>query len=123
MLPMPQPPPGPSLEDHFRDRAPQVRAIYDGILATARRHGEATEEPKKTSIHLNRKTAFAGIATRRESLILTLKLDRDLPSPRIAKHERASAHRWHLEIRLTDPEQVDSELQGWIEEAFRLARP
>jgi hypothetical protein len=120
---MPQPILEPAVEDHFDGRAPQVRAIYDRILTAARRHGEVTEDPKKTSIHLNRKTAFAGIATRRESLILTLKLDRDLPSPRIAKHERASAHRWHLEIRLTDPGEVDSELQGWIEEAFRLAKP
>ena len=120
---MAQPSLGPTIEDHFQDRAPQIRAIYDRILAAARRHGEVTEDPKKTSIHLNRKTAFAGIATRRESLTLTLKLDRDLPSSRVAKHERASAHRWHLEIRLTDPEQVDAELQGWIEEAFRLARP
>jgi len=111
------------VEDHFDGRSPQVRAIYDRILAAARRHGEVAEDPKKTSIHLNRKTAFAGIATRRESLILTLKLDRDLPSPRIAKHEQASAHRWHLEVRLTHPEQVDSELQRWIEEAFRLAKP
>jgi hypothetical protein len=119
---MPPSSPGPALEDHFQGRAPQVRAIYDRILAAARRHGEVTEEPKKTSIHLNRKTAFAGIATRRESLILTLKLDRDLPSSRISKHERASAHRWHLEIRLTDPGQVDSELQEWIGEAFQLAK-
>lgn len=111
-----------AVEDHFRDRAPQVRAIYDRILETARRQGTVTEDPKKTSIHLNRRTAFAGIATRRESLILTLKLERDLPSSRVSKHERASAHRWHLEIRLTDPEQVDAELQEWIGEAFQLAR-
>ena len=111
-----------SVEDHFRDRDPKVRAIYDRILAAAQRHGVVTEDPKKTSIHLNRRTAFAGIATRRESLILTLKLDRDVPSGRISKHERASANRWHLEIRLTGPEQVDAELQEWIGEAFQLAR-
>src|SRR4051794_37771109 len=98
-----------SVEDHFRDRDPKVRAIYDRILAAAQSHGAVTEDPKKTSIHLTRRTAFAGIATRRESLILTLKLGRDVPSGRIAKHERASANRWHLEIRLTSPEQVDAE--------------
>ena len=111
-----------SVEDHFRDRDPKVRAIYDRILAAARQNGAVTEDPKKTSIHLNRRTAFAGIATRRESLILTFKLDRDVPSGRISKHERASANRWHLEVRLTGPEQVDAELQGWIGEAFQLAR-
>jgi hypothetical protein len=111
-----------SVEDHLRDRDPKVRAVYERVLAAARSHGAVTEDPKKTSIHLNRRTAFAGIATRRESLILTLKLGRDLPSPRVAKHERASANRWHLEIRLSEPEQVDGELQDWIGEAFQLAR-
>jgi hypothetical protein len=41
------------------------------------------EEPKKTSIHLVNKTAFAGIATRKEVLILTLKAANAVKSPRV----------------------------------------
>ena len=106
---------------HFEDRTPAVRAIYDRILAAARRCGPFQEEPKKTSIHLARKTAFAGVATRKNALILTLKSAMDLKSPRVTKHEQASANRWHLEIRLDDPAQVDAELEGWLEAAYALA--
>src|SRR4051794_26202869 len=82
-----------SVEQHFEGKSPVVRAIYERLLAVARELGTVEEEAKKTSILLVHKTAFAGVATRRESLILTLKSALDIASPRIAKHERASANR------------------------------
>jgi hypothetical protein len=111
-----------SVSDHFTGKSPVVRAIYDRLLAAARALGTMEEEAKKTSIHLVHKTAFAGIATRRESLILTLKSAQDIASPRIAKHEQASANRWHLEVKLADPGEVDVELAGWLADAFALQR-
>jgi hypothetical protein len=110
-----------TVSQHFEDRAPAVRAIYDRILAAAKRFGPFQEEPKKTSIHLARKTAFAGVATRKSALILTLKSATDLKSPRVSKHERASANRWHLEVKLDDPAQVDGEIEGWLKAAYELA--
>ena len=111
----------PSVQQHFDKRAPDVRAIYDRILAAAGKLGPVREAPKKTSIHLERKSAFAGVATRKESLILTLKSATDIRSPRIVKREQASANRWHLEVRLETPAAVDRELAGWIKAAYELA--
>jgi uncharacterized protein DUF5655 len=68
-----------------------------------------------------RKSAFAGIATRKTALILTLKSDSDITSNHIAKREQASAHCWHLEIKLEAPEQVDREILAWLEKAYKLA--
>ena len=79
------------------------------------------EEPKKTSIHLVARTAFAGVATRRSALILTLKSAKDIRSPRIEKREQASANRWHLEIRLAKPADVDRLLTTWLSAAYALA--
>jgi uncharacterized protein DUF5655 len=112
---------GPKVQTHFEDRSPEVKAIYVKILQAAKKLGPVREEPKKTSIHLVRKSAFAGIATRKSSLILTLKSDGDLPGERVIKRERASANRWHLEIRLERPAQVDRELVGWMRRAYELS--
>src|SRR6185295_9469694 len=112
---------GFTVGQHFEGRAPAVRAAYDRILDAARRLGPFQEEPKKTSIHLARKTAFAGVATRKNALILTLKSATDLGSPRIFKREQASTHRWHLEVRLDDPAQVDGEIESWLKAAYELA--
>src|SRR5262245_372245 len=49
-------------------------------------------------IHRCNHAAFAGVATRKNALILTLKSDSDVASSRIMKHQQTSANRWHLEI-------------------------
>jgi hypothetical protein len=115
--------PSPTVEQHFEGRAAQVRATYRAVLAAARKLGPVAEDPKKTSIHLVRDSAFAGVATQKAALVLTLKSDRDLRSKRIRRRERASAHRWHLEIRLETPTEVDRELGEWIELAYAIAGP
>lgn len=111
-----------TVEEQFANRAPEVAATYRAILAAAKKFGPVREEPKKTSIHLVRNTAFAGVATRRTALILTLKAAADIPGPRITKREQVSANRWHHEVRLEAPEEVDTELVEWLRQAYELAR-
>ena len=111
-----------TISQHFEGRAPAVRAIYRQITSAARAVGPFKEEPKKTSIHLARKSAFAGIATRKDALLLTIKTAADIPSPRIVKREKASANCWHLVVRLDDPAQVDRELKSWLRDAMQLCR-
>jgi hypothetical protein len=67
-----------SVDQHFEGRAPVVRAIYDAVLRVAKKLGPVVEDPKKTSIHLNNRTAFAGVATRKETLVLTIKAPADI---------------------------------------------
>jgi len=110
-----------SVESHFIKSDPEVLATYRRLLEAARALGHVAEEPKKTSIHLVRDTAFAGVATRRSSLILTLKSAKNIRSPRIEKREQTSAHRWHVEVRLEKPADVDRQLTNWLTAAYDLA--
>jgi hypothetical protein len=110
-----------AVDAHFEGRAPNVRSTYLAILEAARSLGALIEEPKQTSIHLVRSTAFAGVSTRKAWLILTLKSAVDIASPRIKKREQTSANRWHLELRIEEPGQVDRELKKWINAAFDLS--
>ena len=110
-----------SVATHFAKAAPNVRATYDAVLKAARDLGPVGEDPKKTSIHLVRTSAFAGVATRKDSLILTLKASAPLTSARVERSEQASAHRWHHEVRLRRPADVDRELRQWLAAAYALA--
>ena len=110
-----------SVQQHFAKTGPTVRAIYARILQAASQFGPFTEEPKKTSIHLVRQSAFAGIATRKGVLILTLKAEREIRSPRVTRSEQASKNRWHLIVRLNNPAEIDAELVKWLREAYALA--
>lgn len=113
----------PMLKDHFTGRDATVRAIYDALLEASRAHGPVKIEVKKTSIHLVHHTAFAGVATRRAWLVLTLKSTVERKSPRVHQQLRASAGRWYSEIRLDSPRDVDRELRAWIADAYALAGP
>jgi hypothetical protein len=110
-----------TVAQHFDKADPAVRECYDRILGIARKFGSVEEDPKKTSIHLVRTTAFAGIATRKQRLILTIKADADIKSPRVKKSERASANRWHVEIPVEKPTDVDREIAGWLKNAYALS--
>ena len=110
-----------TIAQHFAGREPHVRKIYDALLRASRSFGPFEEEPKKTSIHLARKSAFAGVATRKDSIILTIKAAGDIKDPRIIRREQASANRWHLEIRLREAKEVDGQLKRWLGDAYELA--
>ena len=112
-----------SVASHLAGKDPKVRATYQRLVTVARTLGPVSEEAKKTSIHLVRHAAFAGVATRRSSLILTLKSATDIRSPRIEKREQTSANRWHLEVRLEKPADIDRQVTSWLNAAYELAGP
>src|SRR5205809_7791249 len=112
---------GFTIKSHFEGKDPAVRQIYDRLLKAAGKFGPVVEEPKKTSIHLVNRTAFAGVATRKSAIILTIKSDRKLSSPRVHKSEQTSASRFHHEVKLASPADVDSELVKWLKDAYSLS--
>ena len=110
-----------TVESHFEGKDDSVRRIYDRLLKEARRFGPVMEEPKKTSIHLVNRTAFAGVATRQHALILTIKSDRKLSSPRIHKSEQTSVKRFHHQVKVNSLAEIDSELVSWLQDAYALS--
>jgi predicted DNA-binding protein (MmcQ/YjbR family) len=112
----------PTVDEHFSGRSAHVLAIYRKIVDDSSALGPVAEDPKKTSIHLNRRVAFAGVQTRKDALILTLKADRDIKHRRVHKTEQTSANRWHFEVRLTSPEEVDDQIRRWIQSSYELAQ-
>src|SRR3954469_21044988 len=110
----------PGVDAHFSGRSPHVLQIYRRIVDASSALGPVEEDPKKTSIHLNRRVAFAGVQARKDALILTLKSDRDVKHRRVHKTEQTSANRWHFEVKLTTPEEVDDQIRKWIEASYEL---
>lgn len=110
-----------SVTDHFTDKDPVVRALYDKLLEVLNSFGPIIEEPKKTSIHLVRKSALAGVETRKSYLLLNIKADHKIDSPRILKTEQPSANRYHHKVKFESLEDVDEELEGWLMNAYLIS--
>ena len=105
----------------FAGRGPSALQTYDALAAALRSFGPFVEEPKKTSIHLARKSAFAGVHPRKAAILLVIRTSAPIDSPRIRKLERVSANRWHNEMLLCAPAEIDAELVGWLRQAYELS--
>lgn len=110
-----------TVDDHFTGKPPAVREVYDRLLAAVRTIGPVVEEPKKTSIHLARSSALAGVEVRRDYILLNIKSDAPIESPRVTKAERLSARRFHQKVKLSSPGDVDAELVRWLANAYELS--
>ncbi len=110
-----------SVSDHFTNKDPLVRVLYDQLVFLLQTFGTITEDPKKTSIHLNRNSALAGVETRKDCLLLNIKSDHQIKSPRVEKAEQISAKRFHHKVRISSPKDFDEELKTWLKEAYLLS--
>ena len=104
----------------FAGKDAVVLAIYERLLQVLHSFGPFREEPKKTSIHLVHMSSFAGIHPRKSFLYLNLRMARPLQNKRVAKSEQVSKNRYHNEIKITSPDDVDTELIDWLREAYTL---
>ena len=105
-----------SVDEHFAGTDPSVREVYNRVLSAVRNIGPVREEAKKSSIHLVRTSALAGVETRKGYLLLNLKADHRVERPRVVK---VSARRYHFKLKLSRPDEVD--VKGWLHHAYDLS--
>ena len=101
---------------------PHVRAIYDAVRKAVSKFGKVRADEKKTSIHLVAKTGFAGIHLRKSAILLNIRTAKPIKSKRVRKVERVSANRYHNEMLIGSPAEVNAEVIGWLREAYSLGK-
>ena len=106
--------------DALSSASPVARALYEELLRALAPVGAFEAEVKKTSIHLVRSSAFAGVHPRKQHLLVTIKATAPIPSGRIVKTEQVSANRWHLDVKIAVAGDIDAELLGWLREAYAI---
>ncbi len=104
----------------FEGKDENVQAIYTRLLEVLRTLGPVQEDPKKTSIHLVHNAGFAGVHPRKSYLYLNPRTDYPIDNPRITKTEQVSKSRFHNELKLNSPDEIDGELLGWLKDAYTL---
>jgi hypothetical protein len=110
-----------AIERVFARSEPGVRVVVNALIGRARELPGVVVDPKGTCLHLNHRTAFAGLHPRRSALLLNLRSTAPIESPRIRKVERVSANRCHNELLIESVEVIDGELMEWIAAAYALA--
>jgi hypothetical protein len=110
-----------TLDDHFAGKPPETRALYDEVMRLLGSFGPVTAEPKKTCIHLVRRTALGGVTVRKDAIILEFKTDYPIDSPALAKTEQISRNRWHHTLKVTSAGVLTEEVAGWLRDAYELS--
>jgi hypothetical protein len=105
----------------FAKSEPAVEKTYAAILKAVSKFGDVRAEEKKTSIHLCAKTGFAGVHPRKAAVLLNIRSATPIKSKRIRKVETVSANRFHNEMLLKSPQEVDAEVIGWLKSAYSLS--
>ena len=106
--------------DHFENKETIVSAIYKRLILECEKFGTVVQSPKKTSIHLDAKSGFAGVYTRKDCLLLDIHTNFEIDNPRIEKTEKISANRFKNTVRIKNPDEIDKQIIDWLESAYKL---
>ncbi len=99
---------------------PAADAVYQGLLHMLEEIGSFTIEPGKASFLVRNGRAFLGVHPRRGALRVNIVLQRALTGKRVDKVEQVSRGRFHNEVVLAVPDDLDEEFGGWVAEAWAL---
>lgn len=111
----------------FFDRKPEALALYESLFRRLEAaFPDASVKVQKTQISFYGRHLFAAVSLPRRRLpepciVLTLGLNRRLPSPRIAVASEPYPGRWTHHLEISGEGEVDEELLGWLEEAWTFS--
>ena len=114
----------------FFDGRPEELALYEALLEKISGFGAVTPVVHKTQISLKNRRVFACVSMARvlrrallppHYLVLTLGLPCPLDSPRIAVKVEAQRRRWTHHIVVSEENELDEELLGWVRKAYAFA--
>ena len=114
----------------FFDRLPRFRPVYEALKdALAARCPELTVRVSKTQISFRSRYVFAAASLPyrrkkewpKEYLMVSFGLPAQKKSPRIAASAEAYPGRWTHHVLVERPEDLDAELLGWLDEAYRFS--
>ena len=108
------------LAAHFHNKPPEIRALFDRVVALIEALGPVRILPEKTRIAFQVRMSFAQITPRRRWLDGHVVLARRLESPRFRRIETFSPRNHLHAFRLTDAADLDAEFRAWLAEAYAV---
>lgn len=109
-----------SLDDSFRDKPAQIRQLFDLVRQTVESIGPVTLVPYQDRVAFMVRVRFAGARPRKRWLDVDFWLTRREESSRFQRIETLSPYTHIHTVRLIAPSDVDSELAGWLREAYSV---
>ena len=108
------------LEDHLKNKSPQVIATFDKLMRELGKFGEVTFNPVKTSVQVRVGATFLSIKPKKEYMEIEFQLGDEVDEFPIYKNIRISKNRvLHFAI-LKSPQEVNTHLINWLKKSHEL---
>ena len=108
------------LAHHFSGKPPEIRTLFDRVLAVIRKIGPVRVLPEKTRIAFQVRMSFAQVTPKSQWLDGHLVLARRFEHPRF-RHIQTISLRNHVHsFRITSPRDIDAEFTSWLAEAYEV---
>jgi hypothetical protein len=97
--------------------------LFNRFVELVRRCGPFEFAPAKTRVAFMVRVRFAWVSRVSERGMTTVvELPRRLNNPRIGRIEHPTL-RWYVHyFRVTSPEELDDEVQGWLKESYKASK-
>jgi hypothetical protein len=109
-----------SVESHLEGK-PEAKALFDMLFSKLETFGPVRADAVKTSINLISKHHFGAVYPGKKGLRLGFVLHRKVEDDRITRHEWVGGDKWGHQVRLSNPNDIDDQLLGWLREAYEEA--
>ncbi|MDH3206023.1 MAG: DUF5655 domain-containing protein [Gemmatimonadota bacterium] len=109
-----------TLDDHFENVQPEVRATFDRFLEAVNACGPVTVIPQKTRIAIQAEVRFAGCVVRKQWLLVHLWLTRRTEHRLLQRVEAYGPRSFGHRFRLDEADDVDEALCILVREAYRV---
>jgi len=108
--------------DYLRGKRPEALALYRKFKGMVKRCGPVTLAPVKTSIGFKVRMTFARVSLVGKRIRGHLVLAKPIPSPRFVEVISPSPRNHIHMFEFTDPDELNSEVQAWLEEAYKVGK-
>jgi uncharacterized protein DUF5655 len=110
-----------TVDDWLARMGPRARQLYDRFEDLIAACGPYHVSPAKTRISFLGRVRFAGITRLSEQgMTCAFAMPFPLRSRRFIKVEEVVPGWWSHRLRITDPAQLDEQMQSWLRESYRL---
>lgn len=109
-----------TLDEHFAEKGPAVRQLFDALLASLKRCGPVKVLPEKTRIAFQVRMSFAAVSVRRTYLVGHFVFARRVEHPRFRRVESFSPRNHLHAFRLDSVDDLDAQFSRWAREAYAV---
>lgn len=112
-----------SIDNHFQGKGEKSKTLFYALTESIEDNvGKLKIEALPCCIHLVSHYTFSGVWILKDKIRLDFRVDYEIKSKRFVKVEKLSTNRILYFVEISNEENIDSELLGWLKDSYNLRK-